>query len=58
MSRLHTHHRRAKRALAKRVYAEAFAFHHDRVERLMAAGRLDKLTNSGFVRRMSKRERG
>lgn len=55
MSRIHN--RRAKRAHARDVYAEAFDFHTARTIQLAAAGRLDKLNNSGYARRQRRRAR-
>lgn len=53
--RLRSCNNRARRALRRRVYEEAFAYHTERTVRLILAGRTDKLRESGFVRRHGKR---
>lgn len=53
--KLRTANHNRKRAHRLAVYAEAFAYHHRRVQRLMASDRGDKLANSGFARRQRKR---
>lgn len=52
--RIRTANRRRRRAHARRVYEEAFRYHLERCARLQAGGRLDRLRDSGFVRRRCK----
>ena len=52
---LRTANHKAKRAMRRRVYQEGFAFHERRSMRLLRSGCLDKLKDSGFIRRLRKK---
>lgn len=53
--RLRTTNHNRLRALRRRVYVEALAFHERRVARLSKSGTLHKLKDSGYVRRLRSR---
>lgn len=55
MTSLRTANLNRKRAQRRVVYQMAYDYHMARCARLDAAGRLDKLKNSGFVQRLRKR---
>lgn len=55
--RIRTANRRRRRALAREVYRQGFEFHRERCARLEASGNLDRVRDSGFIRRLRKKSR-
>lgn len=49
--RIRTSNNNRSKAVFRRTYAEAFAFHEARVAKLRAANRLGKLRYSGYMKR-------
>lgn len=55
--RVRTANHHCKRLLRKSVTTAAFDYDMARIERLTRAGRLDKRVNSGFVRRLKRKQK-